>query len=137
MNLGGPTGYETHCTVGLVTKGPPFCSSEHACFFNTVWHETLHCSMSLFSMIASTAASVDLHNSLCKGSRNFEKLQKTTASRPEGVTKELLWQTLAIPPKNFYHGGSHWIPCGSCDDIGDPNGAKCIFACFILEVEPS
>ena len=32
MNLGRPTGYETHCTVGLVTKGPPFCSSEHVCF---------------------------------------------------------------------------------------------------------
>ena len=56
MNLGGPAGYGTHCTVGPVTKGSPFCSSENVCFFNTGWHATLHYSISLFSMLASTAA---------------------------------------------------------------------------------
>ena len=29
MDLGGYTGYEPHCTVGLVTKAPPFCSCEN------------------------------------------------------------------------------------------------------------
>ena len=28
MNLGGYTGYGPHCTVGAVTKFPPFCSCE-------------------------------------------------------------------------------------------------------------
>ena len=32
MKFGGPAGYGTHCTVGPVTKGPPFCSSENVCF---------------------------------------------------------------------------------------------------------
>ena len=32
MDLGGYTGYEPHCTVGLVTKAPPFCSCRHGYF---------------------------------------------------------------------------------------------------------
>ena len=29
MDLGGYTGYAPHCTVGRVTKAPPFCSCEN------------------------------------------------------------------------------------------------------------
>ena len=32
MNLGGYTGYGPHCTVGAVTKYPPFCSCENVYF---------------------------------------------------------------------------------------------------------
>ena len=48
MKFGGPVGYETHCTVGLVTKGPPFCSSEDVCFSipagmkHTMQHQPFH-----------------------------------------------------------------------------------------------
>ena len=32
MNLGGNAGYGPHCTVGAVTKYPPFCSCENVYF---------------------------------------------------------------------------------------------------------
>ena len=34
MDLGGYTGYAPHCTVGRVTKAPPFCNCEQWYFGN-------------------------------------------------------------------------------------------------------